>query len=235
MPYRRRRPIRRKRRKKTYVKRRGTHVARSRMISRPMTYSFVRCIESNLDLNTLLNTSGFATYAPTFTLTQLPEYANFATLFRQGRLAGIRTTFIMQNNVADMNNVDDPTLNINNQQIEMRCWPRMVDQTLPTTMLDACNIRQARTYNLVSDRVKPLSIWQPAFITDIIGTNTFYYKSSGARKRYPFVPLEGDAPANAPAYNLAFALKSTTNSKPPSGCVIKLRHYMYVQFRGQTF
>lgn len=234
MPYRKKRPIRRKRRK-TYIKRKGTTVARSVRLARPMTYSFVRCIESVLDLNTLLNSSGFATYAPTFTLTQLPEYSSFATLFRQGRLAGVRTTFIIQNNIADMNNVDDPTLSINNQQIEMRCWPRMVDTTLPSTMLEACNIRQAKTYNLVSNRVKPLSIYQPTFITDIIGTNTFYYKSAGSRKKYPFVPLEGDAPANSPGYNLAYALKSTSNSKPPSGCVIKLRHYLYVQFRGQTF
>ena len=89
-----------------------------------------------------MSATGYYLIAPQFSFNNFPEYTSWQTLFRQFKMCGVRTEFIVMNNVAGPT---DTTTQVAPCNIEMRYYPRNALQANPTTMLEVCNIRQSKS------------------------------------------------------------------------------------------
>lgn len=233
--YRRKRNYRNKRWKRRARKKPqgAPYTRRGNLLSRPITCGVVRCVETTIDLQTAMDATGFYILSPTFRPSTFPEWSNWATLFRQFKMCGVRTEFIVTRNMADGHHTTAAT-QVLNTNIEMRYYPRAALQVTPATMLEVCNIRQSKSCFLYSNRERPQKVYAPLLIRQVVfpDNGNSSDNTTGPLVRPKFMGcVNGE---NVLHTNLVYAFQNTTYTAPPVGSVLKLRHYIYMTFKGQS-
>lgn len=233
--YRRKRVGKSKRRiRKARKKPQGApYTRKGNLLSRPITAAVVRCVESTVDLQTVMDATGFYIFSPTFRPVTFPEWSSWSTLFRQFKMCGVRTEFIVTRNLVDGHHTTATGQNLNTN-IEMRYYPRSALQATPANMLEVCNIRQSKSCFLYSNRERPQKVYCPLYVRQVIfpDNGDIQNNTTGPLVRPKFMGcVNGE---NVLHTNLVYAFQNTTYTAPPAGSVLKLRHYIYMTFKGQS-
>lgn len=238
MPYYRRyRPRRRFKRRKTYVKRvnrkYNAKPGKLRMFKQ-LVVPCQRVTESVMDLSAVMDVNGFFAYAPNFNWKMIPEYDAFGELFRAYKLCGIQYSFILNQTVAENESAVATSVN---PQIEVCAIPVNTNMNAPTSFIEMLNIRQRKQRYLVCNRVKPISYYSPCFqrnsiaeLTDDVGETAI--TTNWTRCKYqPTKPTNLKRPQ---VYSMFFAFQTADRLRPTSTCTLTVRHRFYFKMRGQS-
>lgn len=228
-------------RKKTYRKKKIYRKKRTASIRRtlaPTSINCVRCVNHVISMNTLLNANGYGYYTPTFTANpsvgnhSIHEWANFATLFRGFRIAGVRTEIVMASSQAWGTTPGAIRL----PQVELRILSGRTAPVsqIPTTLDEALQIKQCKSYFLRTNRQRPFKAWSPAYIREVYKSPTPADTTTGPVQRSKFLGTVNGQ--NVVHSTNTFIFQMSDFTQPALDAVqCQLRFYIYFQMKGQTF
>lgn len=227
------------RKKKIYRKKRLT--AKITRTLRPTIINCVRCVNHVIDLNSLMNVTGYGYYTPIFSANPtvishgIYEWANFKTLFRGFRISGIRTEFVLAANTAWGGGAITPAL----PQVELRMLSARTapdGSQIPTTLEKALQIKQSKSYFLRLQSRQPFKCWSPAYYRNTImgASSATHDTTTGNIMRSKFLGTSNGE--NVPHLTQTYIFQMSDFTKPDANAVnLQLRHYIYFQMKGQTF
>merc|ERR1711966_50512 len=193
----------------------------------PKTFRFIRTAVSMYTVDTTAGwTNGYNTVHLTQTLkNNIQEYDNFKTLFRSCRVAGARFEITIDRNyAAGANNAAHP-----NVMMKILSSRLANNSTLiPTTWLDACNIRGAsKTCYMTVDIKYPKKTWLNAHVIEGYPHSSGDDKALNVVKRCPYLDMTGNEDQPIDFGHILFQSSSYQNFSQGYEPIIKIMQYTY--------